>query len=121
MSTGNSPIKSASADYKKEPFYFLQKGKVSQRYIAWFCDKEKIKRFLLAFISKASSGLEVKILDLTDAENPHLLKGEVSPAQIEKALDTHEEVIFHDGYHDLLLLNTATSEYVVFDQHGIIF
>ncbi len=32
-----------------------------------------------------------------------------------------EEVVFHNGYHDLLFQNPDTGEEIMFDQHGLIY
>lgn len=36
-------------------------------------------------------------------------------------LSKYKEVVLHNGYHDLMLRRPETGDYVVFDEHGLIF
>jgi len=33
----------------------------------------------------------------------------------------HEAVIFHHGFHDLMIRKVDSGDYIVFDEHGLIF
>jgi hypothetical protein len=116
----NIPIKCASRDFTKDPFYLVQKNGSEQRFVASFGNKEKIKLFLLEFI-KNENELQVKIRDLDNADSPVDHDGRVTKQKLTEALNRFEEVIFHDGYHDLMIRLPGSGDYLAFDEHGLIF
>jgi hypothetical protein len=119
--TTDKPIKCASKDYKTSPFYLIQSNGADKRFVVSFQDREKIKLFITTFIDSSDSDLQVKIRDFDDHENPIDFDGVVPQALLKSTLDKYEEVIFHDGCHDLMLRISKTGDYVAFDEHGLIF
>ena len=121
MDNHKKPLKCAAKDFTRTPFYIIQKKGAQQRYVASFADKEQIKSFLLAFAGKAGAGLHIKIRDLGDQDNPQDYSGKVTFTQLKNALDNFEDFIFHDGFHDFMIRHSGTGDYIVFDEHALIF
>lgn len=65
--------------------------------------------------------MQIRIRDFEDKENPIELEGRATKSKLEPALNKYEEVIFHDGYHDLMLRRPETGDYIAFDEHGLVF
>ncbi|MEP7128802.1 MAG: hypothetical protein ABI729_08040 [Chitinophagales bacterium] len=121
MTTENKPIKCASRDFKSSPFYLIQSNGPHKRFVASFQDAKKIKLFLSTFIDSSAAQLQIKILDFDDHENPLVFDGQSTKAKLIDALDKYEELVFHDGYHDLMIRRPETGDYIAFDEHGLIF
>lgn len=119
--TTDKPIKCASKDFKVNPFYLIQTNGSDKRFVASFQDEIKLKLFFIEYIDSSDTELQVKIRDFSDHENPVDFDGEATKAKLKSALDKYEEVVFHDGYHDLMLRRPNTGDYVVFDEHGLVF
>src|SRR5690606_24717863 len=86
-----------------------------------FQNIEKIKSFLTNFIDNSDKDMQVKIRDFDDYENPIDFDGYVPKEKLKSALNKYEEVIFHDGYHELMIRRPTSGEYIAFDEHGLIF
>lgn len=99
----------------------IQSNGPDRRFIAVFQDEPAIKTFLSSFIDGSGEELELKITDLDDPENPLDFVGLVKKKTLKTALNNYENVIFHNGYHDLMIARTETEDTVVFDEHGMIF
>ena len=119
--TTDKPIKCASRDFKSSPFYLIQSNGSDKRFVASFQDRSKIKEFLNLFIDQTLDELQIKIRDFDDRENPIDFDGQAAKANLKTTLDKYEEVVFHDGYHDLMLRRPETGDYIAFDEHGLIF
>ena len=119
--TTDKPIKCASKDFKTSPFYLIQSNGADKRFVVSFQDAEKIKLFLSSFVEGADTELQIKIRDFDDHENPIDFDGDVTETKFKTVLDKYEEVIFHDGYHDLMIRRPNTGDYVAFDEHGLVF
>lgn len=115
------PIKCASKDFRSNPFYLIQENGPDQRFVASIQVIEKIKHFLITFINSSEGDLQIKIRDSDNHENPQDYNGAGTKSDILNALEKHEQVIFHDGFHDLMLRRPETGEYITFDEHGLIF
>jgi len=115
----DSPIKCASKEFKAEPFYILQRNGNDTRYVASWQDKQRIKSFLLYFINASSHDFQIKI---RDHDHPELKEfyGIVGMQQLIETLDLYEDVIFHDGFHELII-RRSDGEYLAFDEHGLLF
>lgn len=115
------PIKCASKDFKTSPFYLIQSNGSDKRFVASFQDGQKIKQFLTLFIDKSLDELQIKIRDFDNKENPIDFEGQTTKSKLKPTLDKYEEVVFHDGYHDLMLRRPETGDYIAFDEHGLVF
>ncbi len=118
---GNKPIKCAAKDFKTSPFYLIQSNGTDKRFVASFQNREKISRFLTLFINNSSDELQIKIRDFDDRENPIDFIGKATKSKLMTTLDNYNEVVLHDGYHDLMLRRPESGDYIVFDEHGLIF
>lgn len=121
MTTENKPIKCASKDFKTSPFYLIQSNGSDKRFVASFQDREKIKQFLTSFVDNTSEKLQIKIRDFDDRENPIDFSGQATKSKLKTVLDKYNEVVFHDGYHDLMLRRPETGDYIAFEEHGLVF
>jgi hypothetical protein len=119
--TSEQPIKSASNAFKSTPFYLIQSNGPDKRFVAYFENKQNIRSFLLSFVNNAVDKLQIKIRDFDNPDNPRDFEGDVSKQQLRSVLDKYEELIFHDGYHDLMIRLPETGDYVAFDEHGLVF
>ena len=115
------PIKCASMDFKASPFYLIQSNGTDKRFVVSFQDGPKIKEFLTFFIDQTLDRLKIKIRDFDDKENPIDFDGQATKIKLKTSLDKYEEVVFHDGYHDLMLRRPETGDYIAFDEHGLLF
>jgi hypothetical protein len=119
--TTDKPIKCAAKDFKTSPFYLIQSNGSNKRFVASFQDGQKIKQFLTLFIDQSLDELQIKIRDFDDKENPIDFEGQATKSKLKPTLDKYEEVVFHDGYHDLMLRRPETGDYIAFDEHGLVF
>lgn len=117
----DKPIKCASKDFKTSPFYLIQSNGSDKRFVASFQDGKKIKQFLTFFIDQSLGDLQIKVRDFDDKENPIDFEGLATKSKLKPTLDKYEEVVFHDGYHDLMLRRPETGDYIAFDEHGLVF
>lgn len=119
--TTDKPIKCVSKDFKTSPFYLIQSNGSDKRFIVSFQDEKKIKQFLTLFIDQTLDEMQIKIRDFDDKENPIDFEGQATKSKLNATLDKYEEVVFHDGYHDLMLRRPETGDYIAFDEHGLVF
>lgn len=119
--TTDKPIKCVSTDFKANPFYMIQSNRYEKRFVASFQSGDKIKDFLTLFIDWTADELQVKIRDFADIENPIDYDGLAKKSLLKGMLDKFEELIFHDGFHDLMLRRPETGDYIAFDEHGLIY
>ena len=115
------PIKCAARKYKTAPFYLIQSNGSDQRLVVSFQDVSGIKTFLLAFVQQAEQDLQVKIIDMNNPDHPVDYLGLVSKEKLSQLFNRYEEVIFHDGFHVLMIRHPDSGDYVVFDEHGLVF
>lgn len=118
--TTDKPIKCASQEYKAAPFFLIQSNGSDKRFVVSFQDVEKIKLFFSSFLN-SSKRFQVKIRDYKDYENPIDFSGATSQGKLAEILISYRDIIFHDGYHDLMIRNPDTGEYIAFDEHGLLF
>lgn len=117
----NKPIKCASKDFNTNQFYLIQSKGSDKRFVVSFQDGQKIKEFLTSFIDNCSKGIQIKIRDFDDHDNPKDFDGQTTKSKLKTTIDKYEEVIFHDGYHDLMIRRPETGDYIAFDEHGLVF
>ena len=117
----DQPIKAASREASSQPFYLMQTNGTDKRYIAWLRDKIRIRTLLAGFINQSGSAVDVKIRDFTDSMEGADYQGEVLPSALHQLMTRYEDVLFHNGYHDFMVRIPETNEYIVFDEHGLIF
>ncbi len=117
-----APIKAVIAgNSNPDPFYIIQENGPQQRYVISLRNKERIRLLILDFIGRAKDEILIKLRDLDDRENPEDYLGALSKSTFTALFEKHEEVIFHNGYHDLMLRLPESGDYLVFDEHGLIF
>lgn len=117
----NLPIKASSKEFTNEPFHVVQSNGADKRYVVSLRDKESIRTLFADFINQSDYDVQIKIRDLDDADSPIDYLGSVDKSRLHKLITKHEDVIFHHGYHDLMLRHPDTGDYIVFDEHGLIF
>ena len=117
----NAPIKCASKDFTKASFYLIESYDEGKRLVASLGDKIHIRTLLTGFINEATETVEIKIRDFDNVENPIDYDGLIDIESLHKIMADFEDVIFHNGYHDLMIRNTETGENIVFDEHGLVF
>ncbi len=117
----NRPIKAASKEFNNEPFYLIQSNGQEKRYVVALRDKIRIRTLLAGFINQATNEIQLKISDLDNPSRPVDYFGSSSKSKLHELMTKHEDVIFHNGYYDLMLRNPDSGDYIVFDEHGLIF
>lgn len=127
MTTGISvkPIKAVRAGKNPsfgQAFYLIQRNVGMQRYVISLPDKEKIRELLLEFIKSLLKKPLVKIRHFyEDEEEGTDYSGSVKVKRLVKCLEIHEDVIFHNGMHDFMVMDPQTEDYLVFDEHGLLY
>lgn len=117
----NQPIKAAANDFTKEPFYLVQSNGTDKRYVVSLRDQIRIRTLLAGFINQSKDIIQIKIRDFDNPDTPIDYSGLSSKSKLHELMTKHEEVIFHNGYHDLMLRDPDSGDYMVFDEHGLIF
>jgi len=117
----NQPIKAVSKEFTNGPFHLVQSNGADKRYEVFLKDKIRIRTLLAGFINQAKGLVQIKVRDLDDPENPVDYSGELDKSELHRLMTRHEDVIFHNGCHDLILRGPGTGDYVTFDEHGLIF
>lgn len=119
--TTDKPIKCASRDFTTTPFFLLETNGSDKCFVASFRSMVNIKEFLRSFIDQSNGDLQIKIRDYENSKQPTNFDGQADKALLQITLDTFETVIFYDGYHDFMIRRPETGDYVVFDEHGLLF
>lgn len=119
MST--QPIKAAAKEFAQAPFYLIQSNGTDKRYVVSLSDKTRIRTLMAGFANQSENEVQVKVMDLDNPEDPIEYSGSLSKSKLHELMSKHEDVIFHHGYHDFMLRNPDSGDYVVFDEHGLIF
>jgi len=117
----NQPIKVASNEFTNEPFYLIQSNGTERRYVVSLRDKVRVRTLLAGFINQSKNEIQIKIRDSDNPEKPIDYSGSLGKAKLHELMTKHEDVIFHNGYHDLMFRNPNSGDYVTFDEHGLIF
>jgi len=117
----NQPIKAVSKEFTKEPFHLIQSNETDKRYVVSLTDKVTIRTLLAGFINQSKNDVQIKIRDLDNPDKPVDYSGLLGKAKLHELMTKHEDVIFHNGYHELMLKNSYSGDYIVFDEHGLIF
>ena len=117
----NNLPKCTSNSYTKEPFYLIQANDNYNRYTVQLNDEFRIRILLSGFINSIETIVELKIKSYEDPFNPIVYHGKQEKSRIHALMTEFEDVIFHNGYHDLIIQNPDTGEYIIFDEHGLIF
>ena len=120
MST-DSQTKCVSEGFTTEQFYLIQSNGVDNRFIVSLRNPNDILYMLNSFIEKAQHELQVRVRDLDDSENPIDFDGQVKKEDLIKAITRYHNALFHNGYFDLMIRHPETGDYIVFDEHGLIF
>lgn len=117
----NHPIKAVSKEFNNNPFYLIQSNEPDRRYVVSMQDKIRIRTLLAGFINVSNNDILVKIRNAENPDKPEDYSGFSSKSKLHVLMTKHENVIFHNGYHDFMLKNTETGDYIVFDEHGLVF
>lgn len=117
----SQPIKAASKEFTTQPFYLIQSNGLDKRYVVSLRDKIRIRTLLAGFINQSKHSVQIKMRDLDNPNQPVDYSGELSKSRLHELITVHEDVIFHNGYHDLMFRNPDTGDYLAFDEHGLIF
>lgn len=117
----NQPIKSASNEYKVSPFYCIETSGTTKRYIASLQDEQRIFDFILKFFRICETEIELTIKNLSNPDSPIEYTGKKSVSDAFKAFTRYSGLLLHDGYQELVIKNPATGDYLVYDDHGLLF
>ena len=117
----DNPIKAYSKENSKGSFYVIQSNGNDLRYVISLNDIIKVKALIYSFIDKSKKYIQIKIRDFTNKDKPKVFTGEIIKKRLLKIIIKHKEFIFHNGFHDLMLRNPETLDYIAFDEHGLIF
>ncbi len=115
------PIKATSRDITKTPFYLVQTNGLHKRFVIWLCDKFRIRTLIAGFINRANLIVNVRVIDFDETEEGVDYSGLVSKSELHRLMTKYEDVLFHNGYHDLMIRIPETDELLVFEEHGLIF
>lgn len=121
MKMSNQPIKATSKEFTNEPFHLIQLNGTDKRYVVSLRDKVRVRTLLAGFINQSRNDVQTKIRDLDNPEKPVNYSGTLSKAKLHDLMTKHEDVIFHNGYHELMLRNPDSGDCLAFDEHGLIF
>ena len=117
----NNLPKCTSNSYNKDPFYLIKDNDTLKTYIVHLNDEFRIRILLSGFINSIDSIVDLTIRSYEDPFNPIVYRGCQEKNRIHVLLTEFEDVIFHNGYHDLIFRNPDTNESITFDEHGLIF
>ncbi|MEJ1240311.1 hypothetical protein WBG78_19370 [Chryseolinea sp. T2] len=117
----NNLPKCTSNSYSREPFYLLQADDNCRRYTVQLNDQFRIRILLSGFIESLTAIVEIRIKSYEDPFNPIVYSGNQERSRIQALMTEFEEVIFHNGYHDLIIQDPDAGECIIFDQHGLIY
>ena len=112
--------KCASKEAPKDPFYLIQSNGSDKRYVISLHDPEKIKLLLFNFIRK-SRYLDLKVRDMKSPENPTDYVGMLRRKKLLSILEKYDEFLFDNGNFEFMARISRTGEYIVFDDHGLLF
>lgn len=115
------PIKATSREITKTPFYLVQTNGLHKRFVIWLCDKFRIRTLIAGFINRANLIVNVRVIDFDETEEGVDYSGLVSKSELHRLMTKYEDVLFHNGYHDLMIRIPETDELLVFEEHGLIF
>jgi hypothetical protein len=117
----NRPIKAASKEFTAKPFHFIESNGTEKRYVVLLLDKIRIRTLIAGFINQSKKDIQIEITDSDNPEQPIDYFGSLSKSKLHELMTKHEDVIFHNGFHDLMLCNPDSGDYLVFDEHGLIY
>lgn len=117
----NQPIKAVSKEFTNKPFYLIQSNGTYKRFVVSLKDKVRIKTLLSGFINQSQNNVQIKLRDLDNPKKPIEYSGLLSKSKLHELMTIHEDVIFYNGYHDLMFRNPDSGDYLAFDEHGLIF
>lgn len=117
----DQPIKATSKEFTSAPFYLVQSNGSDKRYVVSLRDSFSIRLLLAGFINRCQKEVQLKVRDLDLPEKPIDYSAVLLKNELHALMTKHEEVIFHNGYHDLMIRNPDSGEYMAFDEHGLVF
>ena len=99
----------------------IQANEKDKRYVVSLNDKFRIRVLLSGFINKTETTVDVEIKSFEDVFNPVVYAGKHDKERIHALMTEFEDVIFHNGRHDLIIQNSDSGDYLTFDDHGLIY
>ena len=115
------PIKCTSNNYKKDPFYLIQTNEDGKRYVVSLNDTFRIRILLSGFIDTSKTTVNITIRSLDEVLDWNVYSGKLSRDRLHALITEFEDVIFHNGRHDLIIQNSDSGDYLTFDDHGLIY
>jgi hypothetical protein len=65
--------------------------------------------------------VDIKIRSLDEFLDWIVYSGETTKDRLHALMTEFEDVIFHNGRHDLVIQNPASGDYLTFDEHGLVY
>ncbi|XOV67499.1 MAG: hypothetical protein ACFHU9_17935 [Fluviicola sp.] len=112
--------KCLSGEAPKESFYLVQKYEKQTRYVISLQSPEDALLLLYNFIRK-SRYLDLKIRDMDNNENPTDYVGMLGRKKLLVILEKNEDILLGNVFFEFMAKNSRTGEYIVFDDHGLLF
>ena len=113
-------MKCTAYEASKEPFYLIQTKDDFKRYVVSLQRGEDIKLLLYNFIRK-SRYLDIKVRDMNNKENPIDYVGMLPRKKLLSLLDSFKDMLFRNGFFEFMARISRTGEYIVLDDHGLLF
>lgn len=112
--------KCSSPDGPFEPFYLIQSDNKEQRYVVTLNEKTHVQTILTGFVNN-SRNFQLKIRDFDNYENPIDYYGVAKRKALHTVLEKFDDLLFSNGFFDLMIRNPKSGDYIVFDEHGLLF
>ena len=109
------PIKCASNEFTKDPFYLIQSNGPDRRYVVYLNQKIRIRTLLAGFINQSPEYVQIKIAERKSEEDKIMWFGLAKKSSLHHCMTEYEDVIFHYGFHYLnapFFTNNVSGAYV---------
>lgn len=119
----NKRNKSVRENYKPDPFYFTEylKDYDKFRYTAWSYNLDQTRDLFYKLLDYFPKEVEVLLKIRKEGDDWDWYFTEIKLVDLMDALISYDEYFFNDGGHQFCIKNLETDEYIVNDEHGIIF
>lgn len=121
MNREKHPIKAQPRKFTKQQFYLIQTNSTEKRFVISITDKLTLRILMAGFINEVKNYIQIKIIDLNNTEKPKVYYGTSDKSKLHKLMTKYEDVIFHNGFHELLLRNPDNGHHIALDEHGLLF
>lgn len=116
----NRPIKATSSEFNPDDYFLIQTNEDDKRYIISSQNKEKLHKIITDFLEQINDTVQIQLVVINEEDEEQFF-GDLNKNETLTILSKHSEVIFHHGFHDLMLRNPESGDYIAFDEHGLIF